>query len=199
VRAGLLREPSQPRGFSSPEQGRPSSAISAPTILLRLGRLPLANREPSSHGSLPELFGNGEETMEVNGIAHIFLTVSNFERSREFYRKLLPFLGMKPMIDSDTTYYCVGGRTAVGISAPASEHAGSAFEQNRVGLHHLCFRARERADVDELHGWLCSLGVKIIRAPREDQWAPGYYSLLFEDPDGIRLEFNHVPGKSLPT
>ena len=25
--------------------------------------------------------------MEVNGFAHIFLTASNFERSREFYRK----------------------------------------------------------------------------------------------------------------
>ena len=34
-------------------------------------------------------------------------------------------------------------------------------------------------------------------APREDRWAPGYYSLLFEDPDGIRLELNHVPGKGL--
>jgi catechol 2,3-dioxygenase-like lactoylglutathione lyase family enzyme len=158
-------------------------------------RLPIGNRPPMALH--PELFGDGEETMEVNGIAHIFLTASNFERSREFYRKLLPFLGMKPVIDSDTTYYCVGGRTAVAISAPAPEHAGSAFEQNRVGLHHLCFRARERADVDELHGLLCSLGVKIIRAPREDQWAPGYYSLLFEDPDGIRLEINHVPGKGL--
>src|SRR5260370_7668209 len=38
----------------------------------------------------------------------------------------------------------------VGINAPASEHAGAAFEQNRVGLHHLCFRARPRADVYEL-------------------------------------------------
>ena len=37
----------------------------------------------------------------------------------------------------------------------------------------------------------------VARAPREDNWAPGYYSLLFEDPDGIRLEFNHVPGKGL--
>jgi catechol 2,3-dioxygenase-like lactoylglutathione lyase family enzyme len=126
------------------------------------------------------------KSMEVNGIAHIFLTASNFERSREFYRKLLPFLGMKPVIDTETTYYCVGGRTAVGI-----------FEQKRVGLHHLCFRARERADIDELHGFLVSLGATIIRAPREDQWAPGYYSLLFEDPDGIRLELNHVPGKGL--
>ena len=135
--------------------------------------------------------------MEVNGIAHVILTASNFERAREFYRKLLPFLGLQPMIDSDELFYCVGGRTAFGIRKPAPEHAGAAFEQGRVGLHHLCFRARERADVDELHRFLCSLDVNIIRAPREDNWAPGYYSLLFEDPDGIRLEFNHVPGKGV--
>jgi len=137
------------------------------------------------------------EMMEINGIAHIFLTASNFERSRQFYRKLLPFLGLKPVIDTETTYYCVGGRTAVGISAPSAEHQGAAFEQKRVGLHHLCFRARERADIDELHAFLGTLDAKIIRAPREDQWAPGYYSILFEDPDGIRLEVNHVPGKGL--
>ena len=27
--------------------------------------------------------------------------------------------------------------------------------------------------------------------------APGYYSVLFEDPDGIRIEANHVPGQGL--
>jgi catechol 2,3-dioxygenase-like lactoylglutathione lyase family enzyme len=137
--------------------------------------------------------------MEVNGIAHIFLTAANFERSREFYRKLLPFLGLKPVIDSEGVYYCVGGRTAVAIRAPSPEHVGAAFDQNRIGLHHLCFRARERGDVDELHDFLNSFGTKIIRAPREDSWAPGYYSLLFEDHDGIRLELNHVPGKGLLT
>jgi catechol 2,3-dioxygenase-like lactoylglutathione lyase family enzyme len=116
--------------------------------------------------------------MEINGIAHIFLTASNFERSREFYRKLLPFLGLQPVIDSETTFYCVGGRTAVGISAPSPEHAGAAFEQKRVGLHHLCFRARERADIDELHGFLCTLGVTIIRAPREDQGAGIFFAAV---------------------
>ncbi len=30
--------------------------------------------------------------MEINGMAHVILTASNFERSRDFYRKLLPFL-----------------------------------------------------------------------------------------------------------
>ena len=92
--------------------------------------------------------------MEVNGIAHIFLTASNFERSREFYRKLLPFLGLKPVIDTETTYYCVGGRTAVGDQRAVARTRRRRFEQNRVGLHHLCFRARERADVDELHDFL---------------------------------------------
>ena len=28
-------------------------------------------------------------------------------------------------------------------------------------------------------------------------WAPGYYYILFEDPDGIRLEVNYVPGEGV--
>ena len=28
-------------------------------------------------------------------------------------------------------------------------------------------------------------------------WAPGYYYVLFEDPDGIRLEVNFVPGSGV--
>ena len=40
---------------------------------------------------LPEIATLGE-TMEVNGIAHFFLTASNYERSRGFYRKLFPAL-----------------------------------------------------------------------------------------------------------
>jgi hypothetical protein len=91
-------------------------------------------------------FGSQGETMEINGIAHTFPTASNFERSREFYRQLPPFLGLKSVINTKTTYYCVGGRTAVGISAPSPEHAGAAFEQKRVGLHHLRFRARARTN-----------------------------------------------------
>ena len=37
----------------------------------------------------------------------------------------------------------------------------------------------------------------IVRGPEERDWAPGYYYVLFEDPDGIRLEVNHVPGTGL--
>lgn len=133
--------------------------------------------------------------MEINGIAHIYITAGNFERSREFYRQLLPFLGLKQLLDTDQTYYCIGGRTGVGIAAPAKEHEGARFVQNRVGLHHICFRAREREHIDEAHDFLKSIGAHIVHGPQEDFYAPGYYSVLFEDPDGVRLEINHVPGR----
>ena len=135
--------------------------------------------------------------MEINGIAHVILTVRDFEACRPFYQKLLAFLGLKPVIDVETYLYYVGGRTAVGL-APADEaHRGERFVQTRSGLHHLCFRARERADVDAVHDLVQSLGATIVHPPEDGPWAPGYYSVLFEDPDGIRLEVNHVPGKGL--
>ena len=93
--------------------------------------------------------------------------------------------------------FCVGGRTAIGISAPDPAHEGERFVQCRVGLHHVCLRARERVDVEEAYEFLKTLGTTIVHPPQDDMWAPGYYSVLFEDPDGIRLEINHVPGKGL--
>jgi len=64
-------------------------------------------------------------------------------------------------------------------------------------LHHVCFRARERGDVDQAHAFLEQIGAHIVHAPQPDNYAPGYYSVLFEDPDGTRLEINHVPGRGL--
>lgn len=135
--------------------------------------------------------------MEINGIAHVMLTVSRFEECAPFYRRLLGFLGLRPVIDTDGMLYCVGGRTAFGIQRCDEAHAGERFVQRRVGLHHVCFRAREREDVDRLHAFLVEQGATIVHPPEEGAWAPGYYSALFEDPDGIRLEINHVPGKGL--
>jgi hypothetical protein len=51
--------------------------------------------------------------------------------------------------------------------------------------------------VDALYAFLESIGADMVRAPIEGPWAPGYYSLSFRDPEGIRLELNHVPGAGL--
>ncbi len=137
--------------------------------------------------------------MDINGIAHVQLTVGDFPRARAFYGKLLPFLGLTPVMDIDMLYYCVGARTGVAISPADDAHQGERFVQRRTGLHHVCFRARQREDVDALHVFLLEIGATIVHPPEDASWAPGYYSVLFEDPDGIRLELNHVPGKGLLT
>jgi catechol 2,3-dioxygenase-like lactoylglutathione lyase family enzyme len=66
-------------------------------------------------------------SVEINGVAHINLTASDFARSREFYGKLLPYLGLKPVFDSASFYYCVGGRTGVTISPAAAAYANEQF------------------------------------------------------------------------
>ena len=133
----------------------------------------------------------------INGMAHVILTVSRFDLARAFYGKLLPELGMSLVFDGDTFFYCVGSRTAIGIKSCDPAYADERFVQQRVGLHHICLRARSREDVDRCAALLEEMNATIIRGPAEDTWAPGYYSILFEDPDGIRLEVNFVPGAGL--
>lgn len=135
--------------------------------------------------------------MEINGVAHVMLTVSNFEACVPFYEQMLGFLGLLQIIKNDDMLYYVGGRTAIGIMRAEPQYRQERFVQRRVGLHHLCLRARERADVDSFYAFISKLGAKIVHPPEDGRWAPGYYSVLFEDPDGIRIELNHVPGKGL--
>ena len=136
-------------------------------------------------------------TIDINGMAHVILTVSQFDAARAFYGRLLPEFGMKVVHDSDKFFYCVGARTAIGIEPCDPAHAGERFVQQRVGLHHLCLRARSREDVDRCAALLKEIGATIVRGPLEGTWAPDYYYVLFEDPDGIRLEVNFVSGAGL--
>lgn len=132
----------------------------------------------------------------LNGIAHIQLTVRDVARSRSFYHKLLhECFGMTIQYDAPDVFYCIGGRTGVLIRGVAPEHRDTPFDQWRIGLHHFCFRLRSREDVGALHLAMAECGAKIIRAPEDGAWAPGYYSVLFEDPDGIRIEANYIPGR----
>jgi catechol 2,3-dioxygenase-like lactoylglutathione lyase family enzyme len=135
--------------------------------------------------------------MEINGVAHTFITAGDFEKSVAFYKQLLPFLGLREVASTANIYYCVGGRTGFGIERPEPQHRGERFVQYRVGLHHHCWRVRERAEIDEAYEFLKRIGAKIVHGPQDDAFAPGYYSVLFEDPDGIRLELNHVPGRGV--
>ncbi len=131
----------------------------------------------------------------INGIAHIQLTVNSMERSVPFYETLLHSLEMVTLQNLPQFFYYIGGRTGVAISPVSAEFENEPFNQRRAGLHHVCFRAKSRADVDAIYQTALALHAKIVRVPTETDWAPGYYSVLFEDPDSIRIEANYVPGK----
>jgi catechol 2,3-dioxygenase-like lactoylglutathione lyase family enzyme len=136
-------------------------------------------------------------SVEVNGIAHIQLTVKDPDRCIPFWEKFCNFMEMKTLIKADETVYCIGSRTGILVRGAPADKRDRAFDQDRPGLHHICFRARSLADIDEIFAFVSKeLDANIIHEPQEDaQFAPGYYSMLFEDPDGIRVEVNYVPGK----
>ena len=152
---------------------------------------------------------NKKEIVSPNGIAHIQLSLSSkhWNESRLFYREWLnDFYGMEVIFDNDTTLYCVGARTGVLISKCFQQFENESFHQRRIGLHHICFRMRSNEDVEKTYDFLTNYNkkqmendnkpmIKIIRGPENGVWAPGYYSILFEDFDGIRWECNHVPNK----
>ena len=130
-------------------------------------------------------------TIDINGMAHVILTVSQFDAARAFYRKLLPEFGMKPVHDGDKLFYCVGARTAIGIQPCDPALTSERFVQQRVGLHHLCLRARSREDVDRCATLLKEIGAKIVRGPMEGTWQSGIcvrcdvgFLRSVEDPDG---------------
>jgi catechol 2,3-dioxygenase-like lactoylglutathione lyase family enzyme len=136
--------------------------------------------------------------LEINGIAHVILRVNRIEECIAFYDKLMPFLGLKAVSPrSDDFVYFVGARTALAIRRADPAHIDVPHLETAAGIDHLCFRARRREDVDTLHSFLVDIDADIVRAPQEGPWAPGYYSLSFRDPEGIRLELNHVPGRGL--
>ncbi len=135
--------------------------------------------------------------VEINGVAHVILSLSNWQACRHFYEQLLPFFGMTRTFDGEDMMYFVGGRTALGISKCDPAYDNERFVQSRPGLHHVCFRVRGKEEVIAVHEFLKSIDATIVHGPEEGCWAPGYYSVLFEDPIGTRLEVNHVPGQGL--
>ena len=136
-------------------------------------------------------------TVSINGIAHIQLTVNDPARCVPFWERFCHFLEMSTLIRGDDIVYCIGGRTGILVRGAPEDKRDRPHDQDRPGLHHFCFRARSRDDVDSIHEFLLmEPDIHVVHPPESGaEFAPGYYSVLFEDPDGIRVEVNFVPGR----
>ncbi|MGI8885893.1 MAG: VOC family protein [Gaiellaceae bacterium] len=135
--------------------------------------------------------------MSPTGLHHIDLVVSSIERSLPFYRELLEPLGYTRVGEvegerGEMISYIVGPGVGVGLREAQTE---GAHDRYRIGVHHVAFEAASREVVDERHRWLIDRGSEIESPPKEYTYIPGYYAFFFYDPDGIKLEIVHVPGR----
>lgn len=127
--------------------------------------------------------------LEVTGIDHVYVTVSDLTRAEAFYDAVLKLLGFR----KGTTP--VAGERHLHYFNPVTQYTIRAAKTRErphdpyaPGLHHLCFRVPAQADVDAAFRGLRDLGVQVEEPRFQPEYAPDYYSLFLTDPDGIRLE-----------
>lgn len=119
---------------------------------------------------------------------HVEIYVSELERSIAFWSPFMSRLGYEAdrwsggmnYVKQGEAYFCF-------LQAPA-EHVAAGYHRKRVGLNHLAFRARSRAQVDELAAWVQSVATRPCMSPVPVCRGPGYYALFCEDPDRIKVE-----------
>jgi catechol 2,3-dioxygenase-like lactoylglutathione lyase family enzyme len=128
---------------------------------------------------------------------HVDVVVTSLERSLPFYRGLLEPLGVEydheVRGERGETIHYLGGKRLMGAIGVRERQADSDFDRYRVGLHHICFSADSREQVDERAAWLREQGAEIESGPEEYDYADGYYAVFFYDPDGLKLEIVHDP------
>jgi len=125
-------------------------------------------------------------------ISHVVVYVSDIKKAREFYDKLMSFLGL-PLIEAGDWH--VGyGNDKTGFWLRNGEKAVKG-KREVVGYDHVAFRAESRNEVDALQKLLEKEKFKILYSAEEHpEFVPGYYSVSFLDPDGTILEFVYIPG-----
>ena len=128
---------------------------------------------------------------------HLDLVVSSLECSLPFYRGLLEPLGVEyvhevPGERGETIHYR-GGEGLPGAIGLRERQAEGDFDRYRLGLHHVCFSASSREQVDDRAAWLREQGAEIESGPEEYGYSEGYYAVFFYDPDGLKLEIAHIP------
>jgi glyoxylase I family protein len=130
--------------------------------------------------------------LSSTSVAHVRLTVTDIERSRQFYESVFdwPVLIEVPEHADEATksalsflyggvIYDLGG-TLIGLRPVATDR----FDEDRAGLDHIAFRMGSKAELDSAAAHLDEVGIQ--HEPIKDI-GPSYI-LEFRDPDNIALE-----------
>lgn len=127
-------------------------------------------------------------SVEVIGLDHLYVTVSDLEVSQAFYDRVMRLLdfrkGRAPIGGEPHCHYY--NRVMAYTIRPARSRA--AHDPYAPGLHHVCFRVATPDDVDTVARSLRELAISATAPRLYPEYDADYYATFFEDPDGIRLE-----------
>src|SRR5580658_5491199 len=123
----------------------------------------------------------------VVGIDHLVLSVGDFARSKEFYKKLLRFLGFKLKHEYGDMAGWSNGKTLFWIAAAGAQGKKHKYRKGDIGFHHYAFELSSRADVDAL-GAVLEKNEETVVDPPGEYYDQNYYGVYFVDPDGMKLE-----------
>jgi glyoxylase I family protein len=134
--------------------------------------------------------------IDLGGIHHLRLTVTDIERSRKFYTGLLGFDVAVAAPDSDDPksdpsypvlwggVVMAKGNYLLGLRPVAGK--GDRFNEDRVGLDHLSFSVESRAALNDAIRFLDEHHVP--HGEVRELTSFGICVLPFRDPDNIQLE-----------
>ena len=128
-------------------------------------------------------------SIEIIGIDHIYVSVSEIARSERFYDRVMRILGFRK-----NTFTNEGGRHIqyynrhFGFVLRPARIAQATHDPLAPGLHHFCFRVEDCTAVDAIAKRFAEDGVGCSSPQLYPEYAPDYYAIFFSDPDGIRLE-----------
>jgi glyoxylase I family protein len=136
------------------------------------------------------------QPIEISGIHHLRLTVTDIARSRDFYTRLLGFeiAAESPpagTAEAEAAYpvlwggvVMARGNLLLGLRPVAA--AGDRFDEDRVGLDHLSFNVATRAELESAIKLLDENGVQ--HGDVRELAGFGIAVLPFRDPDNIQVE-----------
>ena len=127
--------------------------------------------------------------VQVIGVDHLVIRVSDLARSKRFYDAVLGFMGFEQEWDLGDVVGWNNGVTMFWIGQADAKGKRHKHREGDVGYHHYAFELAERAQVDDLYAFLQAQKVKIVDPPAAyPSYGEGYYAVFFRDPDGLRLE-----------
>ncbi len=124
-------------------------------------------------------------------ISHIYLYVSDLDKSFDFYNKLLSYLGYKNNFRQDWGFAFKKGETSIWFEKARPGHIEKGYHRKRIGLNHIAFKVGSKGEVDRFYEkFLKSNGIKTLYdTPKPfPEYTSKYYAVFFEDPDRIKLE-----------